>query len=61
MGVAERDLKRVQRAARKVDEARDELREAMLLARDSGETLEAIGRAAGLSRQRVAQIMDERR
>lgn len=59
--MAGRDLKRVTRLARRFDEVRDELREAILTARDSGETLEAIGRAAGLSRQRVSQILSERR
>lgn len=55
--MAARDLRRVMRAAHGVDKARDELREAILLARNSGETFETIGRAAGLSRQRVQQIL----
>lgn len=57
LGMAERDLRRVERAARRVDVARAELRQAILLARESGETFDAIGRAAGLSRQRVQQLV----
>lgn len=57
MRMAERDLRRVQRAARKLDEARDELRDSIKTARQGGETYESIGRAAGLSRQRVQQIL----
>jgi DNA-directed RNA polymerase sigma subunit (sigma70/sigma32) len=59
--VAKRDLKRVERAARQVDKARDELRAAIVLAREAGETFEDIGRAAGLSRQRAQQILTERK
>jgi DNA-directed RNA polymerase sigma subunit (sigma70/sigma32) len=57
--MAQRDLRRVERAARQADAARSELRQAILLAREAGETLDDIGRAAGLSRQRVAQIIKE--
>jgi DNA-directed RNA polymerase sigma subunit (sigma70/sigma32) len=57
MPVAQRDLRRVERAARALDSARDELRRSILLAREAGETFEDIGRAAGLSRQRVQQIV----
>lgn len=57
--VAKRDLKRVERAAREVDKARDELRAAIVLARAAGETFEDIGRAAGVSRQRAQQILKE--
>jgi DNA-directed RNA polymerase sigma subunit (sigma70/sigma32) len=59
MCVAEKHLRQVARAALRAVEARAELRQAILLARASGETLDAIGRAAGLSRQRVAQILRE--
>jgi len=59
--VAKRDLRRVQRAARGVDQARDELRVAIVDAREAGETFEDIGRAAGISRQRVQQILNERK
>jgi DNA-directed RNA polymerase sigma subunit (sigma70/sigma32) len=38
---------------------REELRVAILLARDAGETFDDIGGAAGLSRQRVQQIVAE--
>jgi hypothetical protein len=57
--VAQSDLRRVERAAVKAAEARTELRQAIRLARASGETYEVIGRAAGLSRQRVQQIANE--
>jgi DNA-directed RNA polymerase sigma subunit (sigma70/sigma32) len=61
MSVAQRDLRRVERAARALDTARSELQRAILLARDAGETFDDIGRAAGLSRQRVQQIVRERK
>ena len=51
------DLRRVERASAKTAKARDELRVAITLARAAGETLEDIGSAAGLSRQRIAQIL----
>ncbi len=59
--MAQADLRRVERAARKIARDREELRVAILLARDAGETFEDIGSAAGLSRQRVQQIVSERR
>ena len=59
MGVAQRDLRRIGRATRDLDKAREELRTAILLARNAGETYDDIGRAAGLSRQRVQQIVSE--
>ncbi len=59
--MSQSDLRRVERAARKVAKGREELRVAIGLARDAGETLEDIGAAAGLSRQRVSQILAERR
>jgi DNA-directed RNA polymerase sigma subunit (sigma70/sigma32) len=49
----------VERAARKAAQSRVELRQAILLARESGETFEDIATAAGLSRQRVQQIVRE--
>jgi len=55
--VAKQDLERVGRAARKSVSAREELRQAILLARASGETFEDIAAAAGLSRQRIQQIV----
>jgi hypothetical protein len=57
--MAQHDLRRVERAARKAASARLELRQAILLARESGETFEDIAHAAGLSRQRVQQIVRE--
>lgn len=60
-GMAQSDLRRVERAARNAAKARDELRVAILLAHDAGETMSDIARAAGLSRQRVSQIVAERR
>jgi hypothetical protein len=57
--VAQTDLRRVARAAQKAASARAELRQAILLARASGETLQDIGAAAGLSPQRIQQIVRE--
>jgi DNA-directed RNA polymerase sigma subunit (sigma70/sigma32) len=57
--VAQADLRRIERAARNVAAARRELRQAIMLAREAGETFEDIGRAAGVSRQRIAQIVRE--
>jgi DNA-directed RNA polymerase sigma subunit (sigma70/sigma32) len=54
--MARRDLERVTKASGKVASAREQLRLAILQARSAGETFDAIGRAAGLSRQRVQQI-----
>ena len=55
------DLRRVERAAANAVKSRDELRVAITLARAAGETLEDIGRACALSRQRIAQILRETR
>jgi DNA-directed RNA polymerase sigma subunit (sigma70/sigma32) len=57
--MAQTDLRRVARAALKAVAARAELRQAILLARSSGETLQDIGIAAGLSPQRIQQIIRE--
>ncbi len=59
--MSQTDLRRVERAARKVARDREELRVAILLAHDAGETMADIGSAAGLTRQRVSQIVAERR
>lgn len=59
--VAKTHLLGVERAARKAAQAREGLRVAILLARDAGETFDDIGRAAGLSRQRIQQIVREKR
>ena len=55
--VTQFDLRRVERTAANAAKSREELRVAITLARAAGETLEDIGRAAGLSRQRIAQIL----
>jgi len=55
--MAQGDLRRVERAAANAAKSREELRVAITLARAAGETLEDIGRAAGLSRQRIAQVL----
>ena len=55
--MAQSDLRRVERAAARAAKARDELRVSITLARAAGETLEDIGRAAALSRQRIGQIL----
>ena len=52
-------LKRVERAASRRAKARDELREAIVAADAQGETRAAISRAAGLSRIRIIQIINE--
>jgi transcriptional regulator with XRE-family HTH domain len=51
------DLRRVERAAETAAKSREELRVSINIARAAGETLADIGRAAGLSRQRIAQIL----
>ena len=55
--MAQADLRRVARAARAVDAARDELTQAIVAARASGETLRDIAAFAGISYQRVDQIL----
>ena len=61
--MAQSDLRRVARAARKLEkttsELREELREAIMRARDSGETYRSIAEAAGLSHPRIIQIVRE--
>jgi DNA-directed RNA polymerase sigma subunit (sigma70/sigma32) len=54
--VGKADLDRVERAALSTMKARERLRKAILQAREADETFEDIGRAAGLSRQRIQQI-----
>jgi DNA-directed RNA polymerase sigma subunit (sigma70/sigma32) len=58
--VAQSDLRRVSRAAVKATKAREELRQAINLARASGETLQDIGAAAGVSAERIRQIVSEK-
>jgi transcriptional regulator with XRE-family HTH domain len=59
--MAQSDLRRVERAARKRAETNRELRQAIMLARAAGETQADVARAAGLSTTRVAQIEREER
>jgi DNA-directed RNA polymerase sigma subunit (sigma70/sigma32) len=57
--MARRDLDRVARCVEKLAAARDDFREAVRAARKSGETLDDIAKAAGLSRSRISQIEHE--
>ena len=59
VGVAKSDLRRVSRCAHQVEMARLKFIEAIIVARDSGESLRDIAEAAGLSHQRVHQILTE--
>jgi hypothetical protein len=59
--VARADLNRVTKCTEALEAARAALREAMRAAKSSGETYEDIGRAAGVSRQRAFQIINEPR
>lgn len=61
MGMARADLRRVERAAGRARESRAELVEAILAAAASGETYRDIAEAAGMSHQRVGQIVKESR
>ena len=61
MNMAKADLRRVERAAVKAAKSRDELRQAIRLARAAGETLADVAAAAGLSPTRIAQIEREDR
>lgn len=58
--MAKRDLERVERAYRRLAEAREEVRVAIQLARSSGERLEDIARAAGVTRQAISKALRER-
>jgi DNA-directed RNA polymerase sigma subunit (sigma70/sigma32) len=49
---------KVQRAEEGVRAARKELREAILAARENGESLAAIARELGVTRQRVSQLLE---
>ncbi len=55
--MARQDLRRVERAARRVAESREEMRIAVALARAAGETLDDIARAAGVTRQAVSAML----
>lgn len=58
--VAQSDLKRVTLCAQRQTEARGNLIDAMRVAKDSGETYEDIGKAAGMTRQSVYQLLNPR-
>jgi hypothetical protein len=58
--MSKRDLQRVERAYLHLAEARTEARIAIQLARASGEKLEDIARAAGVSRQAISKALRER-
>ncbi len=55
------DLRRVERARRKLEDGRVELTVAIIQAWRSGESYADIGRAAQMSKQRVGQIIKEAR
>jgi DNA-directed RNA polymerase specialized sigma24 family protein len=59
MPVAQSDLRRVERVARKLAATKVELRQAVRLARAAGESQADIAKAAGLSPSRIAQIERE--
>ncbi len=58
--MSKRDLQRVERAYLHLAEARTETRIAVQLARASGEKLEDIARAAGVTRQAISKALRER-
>jgi hypothetical protein len=57
--MAQSDLRRVERFREALEDARAGLFVAILQARESGETLRDIAKAAGLSHQRVHQIIQQ--
>lgn len=59
--MAKADLRRLERVARKRAAVNEEFRQAVLIAVASGETYADVGRAAGISPQRVGQIVEEAR
>ena len=61
MGMAKADLRRVRRCAGKLRESRADLEESIRAAHASGETYRDIAEAAGLSHQRVWQIVNQPR
>jgi hypothetical protein len=56
----ERDLARIELAAERAKEARAELERAIVQAHERGDSLRTIAEAAGLSHQRVHQIIRAR-
>lgn len=61
MAVAQADLRRVERACKRVIDSKDELHAAIVAAHASGETYRDIAKAAGMSHQRVGQIVKQHR
>jgi DNA-directed RNA polymerase specialized sigma24 family protein len=57
--VAQNDLRRVQRVRARLEKARVELRDAILQAQRSGESIRDIAAAAGLSPTRVHELLRE--
>jgi DNA-directed RNA polymerase sigma subunit (sigma70/sigma32) len=57
--MARKDLVLVRQLAVKLKANREELRDAIVAARESGETLQNVANAAGVTRQRIAQILEE--
>jgi transcriptional regulator with XRE-family HTH domain len=55
--MAKADLRRVERCRQELDKSREDFLESIVRARESGETLRDIAVAAGISHQRVAQIV----
>lgn len=55
--MAQKDLRRVARARDQVEQAEKERVDAIVAARRSGETLRDIAEVAGLSHQRIHQIL----
>ena len=60
LGMTQADLRRIERASERLERSREELLVAILNARDSGESFRDIARAAGMSHQRVHQIVREK-
>jgi Homeodomain-like domain len=58
LGQVRQAAARVRRAEQGVRKARQELRHAIIAARDSGESLAAIARTLGVTRQRVSQLLE---
>jgi hypothetical protein len=61
LGRVERAAERLRRTEQAEKQAREELTAAILEARRAGESLSAIGRAAGISRQWVSRLTGETR
>jgi len=59
--MAQKDLRRVRSAAQRVETAERRLREAMVKAQDSGESVRDIAPWAGLSASRVQQMLTQAR